>query len=414
MKAGIAFALPVVFAYEDVMVDEGLSLLQMRAQRHVKAADATDPSCFQVGDGLGMDGEVKLGAVNSKQECLDLVTSQPADMGCTGATMPPAGTGDCYCEKGWAGASGTGWITCGNLVADEDRAAVEDPADAPVAAEAQGPKYYLGARGSSCPPEEDIDYAQCLEAQVDDIIPHTMKKELGNFVNNQRSGGRLQRGCFLNIDGTMYFSDEPVGGTLGQSGNIQPICQKGGGGYEAYIAISGISCKSADCGHRPATEHRLNWGDGVVVPELQILAAGEVCEACGILSYAQCSKAGDTGLIEALYGTAITVEPSVWCSGGSAAQPIVPTGCNVQNAPHTYIASYCPFDTPEGIPLGLVSTSGVGVGFRNSRPVCGICKTTTTTNTTVDEASASGDPHLNTASGHKFDLSKADLNHRRR
>jgi len=276
--------------------------------------------------------------------------------------------------------------------------------------QAQEPKYYLGPRGSTCPPAEDIDYAQCLEAQVNDIIPHTMKKEKGNFVNNQRSGGRLQRGCFKNIDGTLYFSDEPVGGTLGQSGNIQPICQKGGGGYEAYIANSGISCKSADCGHRPATEHRLNWGDGVVVPELQILAAGEVCEPCGILSYAQCSKAGDTGLITALYGTEITVEPSVWCSGGSGAQPIFPTGCVVQNAPHTYIASYCPFDTPEGIPLGLVSNSGVGQGFRNARPVCGICTTTTTTPAPDvaaaegdDVAAAEGDPHMTTNTGRHFD-----------
>ena len=272
--------------------------------------------------------------------------------------------------------------------------------------DSQEPKYYLAPAGGDCPPGEDVDFAQCLEAQVKKIIPNNMKNV---YVRNQRSGGRLQRGCFLNIDGTMYFSDEPVGGKLGQAGQMKPVCAKNGGGYDAYMAKTGISCTAADCSHNPVDEHLLKWGEGVVVPELQILGVGETCEACGILDYATCSKASDTGVIEALYGIKMKTEVGTWCSGGGPYEPIIPTGCYIQNSPQTPSAAFCPFDTPDGELAGLVSASGVGQGFRNSRPIC--MKTCTTTTTTAappappagDQAAALGDPHLETNTGKQVD-----------
>merc|ERR1719329_948147 len=88
----------------------------------------TGEECFQQGDGTSTNGEVVVGQAASKQACIDLVNAQPAEMGCTGATLPVAGSGACYCEKGWTGSNGSGaWITCGSLVSEDEAAAQGDP-----------------------------------------------------------------------------------------------------------------------------------------------------------------------------------------------------------------------------------------------------------------------------------------------
>jgi len=316
MKAFIAVAVPVAFASEDAMLDDGLSLLQMRAQPHK---------------------------------------------------------------------------------------------------EAQEPKYYLGPRGGDCPPNEDIDYSQCLEAQVKKLIPNTIAAH--GLLFNQRGGGYHQRACFV-VSGSIYFSDEPVGGKLGGNArNVQPICAKSGGGFEAFIADGKTSCKEADCTHKPSNMHMMNWGEGgTYVPEIQILGAGELCDPCGILSYAQCSKAGDMGLIEAVYGTAITSEHSTQCSGAGHTRPAMPSGCSV-HARSSYQAMFCPYDTPDGKLAGLVSDSGAGVSYGGARPVCGVCTTTTTTpeppaadpaadmGNEADQADAVADPHMTIyPSGKHYDI----------
>jgi len=91
--------------------------------------EATGEECFVQGDGTSTAGEVVVGQAASKQECIDLVSAQPAEMGCTGATLPVAGSGSCYCEKGWTGSNGSGaWITCGSLESVDDEAAAQgDP-----------------------------------------------------------------------------------------------------------------------------------------------------------------------------------------------------------------------------------------------------------------------------------------------
>jgi len=270
---------------------------------------------------------------------------------------------------------------------------------------AQEPKYFLKGAGTDCAPEEDIDYAMCLEAQIKQIVPNTIAA--WGIIYNQRSGGYMQRGCFM-IGGNIYFSDEPVGGRLGRgSARIQPICSKSGG-YEAYIAKNEISCKEADCTHKPANEHLLNWGDALVIPELQILDAGAICESCGVLSYAQCAKAADTGILEAITGKRVISEMGSNCQGAGHSRPAMPGGCSV-SARHPDQVSFCPYDAPDGVLAGLVSDSGAGVGFSGSRPVCGACTTTTTAAALPegedDQAAAIGDPHLATNTGKHFDYS---------
>jgi len=276
--------------------------------------------------------------------------------------------------------------------------------------DAQEEKYFTGGLGTDCAPEEDLNFAQCLEAQVKKLIPNTIAAH--GIIYNQRSGGYMQRGCFI-IGGNIYFSDEPVGGRLGRgAARIQPICGKNGG-FNEYIASSEISCKEADCTHKPSNEHLLNWGDAVKVPEIQILGAGEICEPCGVLSYAQCSKAGDTGLIAAVYGKRIEIELATQCSGGGHTRPAMPSGCSVSvQLSHGF--NFCPYDTPDGALAGLVTESGAGVGFGRVRPVCGVCTTTTTTPEPPpppavavegeDQAAAAGDPHLQSTGGATADM----------
>jgi len=311
--------------------------------------------------------------------------------------------------------------------------------------EAQEPKYFEGPAGTDCAPGQDITFAMCLEAQVLKLIPNTIAP--WGLMYNQRSGAYMQRGCFI-LGGNMYFSDEPVAGRLGRgSARIRPICSTQGG-FDEFVEMAGISCREDDCQHKPANVHTLNWGGGVVVPELQILGPGAICEPCGILSMAQCAKAGDTGLIEALYGSAITSEFSHSCAGGGHSRPASPSGCSVSFRAGGSSANFCPYDTPDGELAGLVSDSGAGVGFGRIRPVCGVCTTTTTTpepppapigaamgmgnmgmgnmgmgmgnmgmgmgmgmgmmgmgmGDDSDEAAAIADPHMRTTSGKKFDL----------
>jgi len=282
--------------------------------------------------------------------------------------------------------------------------------------DAQEPKYYQGTRGGDCAPEEDLDFEQCLEAQVKQIIPNVMKAH--GLVLNQRSGGYQQRGCYL-AAGTIYFCDEPVAGSLwGGRSAIVPICSKNGR-FEQKVAEGGISCKEADCQHKPSM--MMNWGEGVVVPELQVLGSGDVCDACGILSYAQCSKAGDMGLVDPVKGGTkkIAQQPSTQCSGGGHTRPAMPSGCSVYA--HDSIGwNFCPYDTPDGRLAGLVSESGVGVGFAGVKPVCGVCTTTTTTpeppaadvGVEADQADAIGDPHMTIyPTGKHLDAEEEDLSH---
>jgi len=238
----------------------------------------------------------------------------------------------------------------------------------------QEPKYYKGTTGGDCAPEEDLSFAQCIEAQVKKIIPNNMAAH--GLVYNQRSGGFQQTACYIASNGQMYFSDEPKGGRIWPGrGAITPICSKNGG-FQKSIAEGQMSCKEADCQHKPSMQ--LNWGEGgsVVVPEFQILAAGAICEPCGILSYAQCSKAGDTGLV--VYGGVTVNSVAHQCSGGGHTRPAMPSGCSVHVSPSTQM-NFCSYDTPDGALAGLVSDSGAGVGFGKVRPVCGVCTTTTTT-----------------------------------
>lgn len=69
---------------------------------------------------------------------------------------------------------------------------------------------------------------------------------------------------------------------------------------------------------------------------------------------------------------------------------------------------FSPYDTPDGALAGLVSDSGVGVGYNLAKPVCGVCTTTTTLSPEddpieSDEAAAVADPHVS------YGSKKADL-----
>lgn len=266
----------------------------------------------------------------------------------------------------------------------------------------QEPKYYLAPVGSACPAGETLSFDQCLEAQVKKIIPNVMTYQL---MYNQRSWGWNQNGCILNPgNNNIYFSDEPVGGTS-HSSRLQPICGSTGR-FDEDIADNGISCKTPDCVSAGAP--LMLWDDSIVLPELEILAAGAICEPCGVLSYAQCQKASDTGVIGDLQGMAIVACMEMQCSAGGhlVGQTAMPSGCSVHAPAPGNRINFCPYDTPDGVLAGLVSDSGAGVGFARVRPVCAVCTTTTTTEEPVappvveapvdeaDEGAAVGDPHM--------------------
>jgi len=243
--------------------------------------------------------------------------------------------------------------------------------------------YFAMPKGSLCKPEEVLSLAQCLEVQEKRSVAHTVA--VWSTMGSVRSTTtwKLPSGCMWATGGggQLYWNDEPAG--TGNSA-FQPVCAKNGnGGRAAEIASQGMSCQEPTC-VQPAGPHNLAWtDDGVAVPEVQILPAGSVCEPCGILSYAQCAKAGDMGILEAINGVKQKHQPMFQCNGGGHSRPAVPSGCWIgAQFAVTPITAFCPYDTPDGATSYGVSDSGVGVGWGRASPVCGVCTTTTTTTTT--------------------------------
>jgi len=196
-------------------------------------------------------------------------------------------------------------------------------------------------------------------------------------VNAQRSQGWSQTACIqVGVNGQVLYSDEPV--SEKNQPTFMPICSRNGD-KAAELARQGSSCQTPAC-DSPGF-HLSNWDDSVVLPELQILDAGATCEACGILSFEQCSKANDMGLLNDLAGYKMKHEISIRVSGGGRSRPAMPSGCSAGWGK----ATFSPYDTPDGALAGLVSDSGVGVGFHLSKPICGVCTTTTTTTTPAPE-----------------------------
>jgi len=272
----------------------------------------------------------------------------------------------------------------------------------------QEPEYFRGPKGTLCQPEEVLTLAQCFEVQAKRLVPHAIAE--WSVMGSKRSATvhKIPSGCSL-AGTSLEWSDEPVGFAHPQ---YTPVCSRNGG-RAAEIASQGMSCQEPTC-EQPPGDHQLNWNeDGTPLPELQILGAGAVCEeACGLLTYAQCAKAADTGVLEEIDGRDHMKRwPQFQCNGGGHSRPAVPSGCwigaNFGVAP---LPSFCPYDTPDGALAEWVSDSGVGVGWGLARPVCGVCTTTTTPPPRVDqpeddEGAAVGDPHMTTNTDSHFELS---------
>jgi len=64
---------------------------------------------WQIGDGTG-GPEMKIGSAISREHCVAMVMEQCPNA--NGATLPPSGSGDCYCEFEMAGRIGNGWQSC--------------------------------------------------------------------------------------------------------------------------------------------------------------------------------------------------------------------------------------------------------------------------------------------------------------
>jgi len=294
---------------------------------------------------------------------------------------------------------------------------------------ADGSVYTVQGGGTECKPEEVITFAKCNEVQQRQIVSNNPAADI-KWVANERGHGGQPAGCFKAGTG-IYFNDEPVGGSTCRG--CLPICSPNGG-RAAEIVAQGISCFEPTCkqGRGEPREkhgqHYLTWDDSVVMPELYMGEKGGVCkEACELLTYEQCSKATDMGLIDAMNpGNPVGKgQPIHSPFGFSRVFGTAPSACSA-NCDSRY--SICgmfwnSIDTPSGInakPGGngepWVSDSGVGTGWNLNAPVCGVCTTTTTTEAPVvaevpeeDEAGAVGDPHMRSVSGTTFDLAEADL-----
>lgn len=276
----------------------------------------------------------------------------------------------------------------------------------------QDPKYTLQPVNTLCADDEVITFAQCVEAQKKNLIESTHQD--WSIIYNKRGEARYPQGCYKNLgNGQIYYNDEPIGVT---NPTRSPICSKEGGRAAEIAAGLAGNCVNADCS-LPAGEpyQILTWGPNLVVPDLEIRGFGAVCDACGLLSYGECSKAGDMGLIEEAVGakSQLKMSPSASINGAGHDFPTRPSGCTVRA--NGYV-EFNPYDTVDGALAGLVSDSGVSVGFNIVRPVCAVCTTTTTPPPAPppppavdepedDESSAVGDPHLTTNNGKHFDLS---------
>jgi len=277
---------------------------------------------------------------------------------------------------------------------------------------ADGSVLEVRGGGTLCAEDEVITFAKCNEAQKRQIIPNTMAH---GVIYNARGHGTQPTGCFK-LGGNMYFNDEPATVKNGH-GTIMPICQVGGGGGRAAeIIAQGMSCQEPTC-VQPAGHHKMTWDDSVFVPKLTVGALGSVCEeACGLLTYEQCSKAGDMGLIP---GYIVIHETSHQTVGPGHTAGTLPSACSIMSGSsgssnfNSMDTPSAAFAAPDTAGDAWVTPSGVGGGWNQVAPVCGECTTTTTTPAPQieDDAAAVGDPHMHTANGEKFDLAKSSLKH---
>jgi len=245
----------------------------------------------------------------------------------------------------------------------------------------QDPKYTLQPVNTLCADDEVITFAQCVEAQKKELIESTHQD--WSIIYNSRGEARYPHGCYKRLgNGQIYYNDEPMGYA---NSALSPICSKEGGrSAEIAAGLAGV-CIESDCSLTAGQPYQiLTWGPNVVVPELDIKDFGDVCDpACGLLTYAQCSKAGDMGLIEAIVGkSSLKKEPAASINGAGHDFPTRPSGCTVRA--NGYF-EFNPYDTVDGALAGLVSDSGVSVGFNLVRPVCKACGTTTTATTTTTQ-----------------------------
>jgi len=280
---------------------------------------------------------------------------------------------------------------------------------------ADGSKLRLGAIGTVCADDEDITFTKCVETSRRQIITHAPDvwgtSSLG-LKRNLFSDGPLPRGCFL-LGTTMYYNDQPIGNVRSET---RPICQVGGGGgMNDFVAANGLSCRgNPDCKGRGYK--RLDWNDALFVPEMKLGTAGGVCEeGCGLLTMEQCTKAGDMGLIDEITpGFKVREQPRHQLYGATHTMGTLPSGCSVMLGHGVALPYFNSWDTemgatsaPDGGPM--VTASGVGSGWAQVTPICGVCTTTTTTTAAAvaepkdDEAGAVADPHLTTNNGNHFD-----------
>lgn len=323
--------------------------------------------------------------------------------------------------------------------------------------ELQEPEFYLGDRNTMCQEEEIMTFAKCLYVQFN--YPSIVKQMGHGLTQLGRQWGMRPTGCIMDNANRMVWNDEPLDQGRPMS-DIRPICQKGGGGGRAAELIAQkISCEKESrsgvvegthtgkqngdgCdpggwkrGQANMGSRRLTWSESssIVVPKLTLGPKGGVCEdTCALLTLEQCTRASDSGELEQLVGTPV---PTGWSRGTPISQHFgpnhaagsMPSGCSWSGKDTFY---FSPLDTPSGALAGpegepWLSPSGVGAGWSQAAPICGVCSTTTTTMLTTtpdppvdgppgeeevgDAVAAEGDPHMQTSSGAKFDLPASSL-----
>jgi len=272
------------------------------------------------------------------------------------------------------------------------------------------PGVVKGPLNTACKPGEALTFEQCISAKQNDI-PNRSGPEI--YPEIHLSG---PRGCFFHGFGNnaVYYNVDPIDMPHSQ---FNPICSpEGGRDFQQEGCVRDTdqsSCLNGDETHSmtlpPAGVETLPGGSAQ-------------CGECGVLNLDQCFLA--TGVVE---------NPCIDTGLGSRCIPYFSERPGGKSNGPEFAKIEGPVGCFRGSPDGTDGRQRIGIYYNpgptggpldNAEPICGVCPTTTTPAPTTpapttpapisppgvdDEASAVGDPHMNTAYEKEFDLEQSSF-----